>query len=347
MRIARSCWCRSEHARDRRARRRLGAGAPTMAVVGAALGRDGVVWSTFGSCSKREQDQERFEPPFGSCSKREQDQERFEPPFGRPESLLFDSPKRSNQEKGDPIVAPILLRRIGALRYSPLIGRRELAHPCARTSAPFPDQRLRCSARHTGFARHTAFAADALRPAPERGCANRSGLRALRGHDGRVTGPLAGRRAGAAPGPQGRAQGCARVRAAQDALSANSRSPIAHPEAGCRRATGWGALSLAYFSLGKQREVGRDARRAARKLLIWLLSKSNNQSRTTHTGRGHGPLPHPRLALQTHHTTMRHGREHARSCKSTCAQSSRPRGPGHPPPQSPCAPAWRFELPAR
>jgi hypothetical protein len=242
----------------------------------------------------------------------------FVPPFGRPESLSLVSPRESNQREGDPTVAPTSLRDAGALRYSPLIGRRELGHPWPRTSAPFPDQRLRCSARHTGSSRHAAFAFVVFCPAPGRLSSATLGLRALRGHDGRVTGPLAGRRAGAAPGPQGRAHGGARVRAAQDALSANPRRPIAYPEAGCRRATGWGALSLGYFSLGKQREVTRAARRAARKLLIRLSSNNestNNQNKTTHTGRGHGPLPHQRLAHQRHRMIKRRGREQARSYK--------------------------------
>ena len=39
------------------------------------------------------------------------------------------------------------LRARGALRFSASAGRRELAHPCARTCAPFPRQRLRCSVR--------------------------------------------------------------------------------------------------------------------------------------------------------------------------------------------------------
>ena len=141
-----------------------------------------------------------------------------------------DSGAARDKEKGDPTVAPASLRDAGALRYSPLIGRRELGHPWPRTSAPFPDQRLRCSARHTGPSRHAAFAARSLCPAPGRLVAASLGPRALRGHDGRVTGPLAGRRAGAASGPQGRAHGRARVRAAQDALSANPRSPIADPQ---------------------------------------------------------------------------------------------------------------------
>jgi hypothetical protein len=136
----------------------------------------------------------------------EPDQERFDPAFGRLESLLFVSPKRSNQEKGDPTVAPMPLCGIGALRCSESGGRRvraiarrsreaaELAHPCARASTPFPAGFLRYSARHTGVSRRAAFAAEALRPAPGHPRGEVLGLRAsaLRGHDGRVTGPLPG-----------------------------------------------------------------------------------------------------------------------------------------------------------
>ena len=182
-----------------------------------------------------------------------------------------DSGAARDKEKGDPTVARRSLRERRTLRYSPLIGRRELAHPCARTSAPFPDQRLRCSARHTGIARHSGVAVEALRSAPRRLVAASLGPRPLRGHDGRVMGPLAGRRAAG-----GSARRVARtMRAifapAHGGAVAKTRKPIAHPEAGCRRALGWGALSLGYFSLGKQREVTRGARRAARKLLLRLF----------------------------------------------------------------------------
>jgi hypothetical protein len=56
------------------------------------------------------------------------------------------------QEKGTKEKGTRLWRRAssGALRCSPSSGRRELAHPCARTCAPFPRARLRCSAPETG-----------------------------------------------------------------------------------------------------------------------------------------------------------------------------------------------------
>jgi hypothetical protein len=183
-----------------------------------------------------------------------------------------DSGAARDKREGDPTVAPLPLRGIGALRCSESGGRRELGHPWPRTSTPFPAGFLRYSARHTGFARHAAVATRSLRPAPGRHREVALGLRAsaLRGHDGRVTGPLAGRRAAG-----GSARRVARtMRAifapAHGGAAAKTRKPIADPEAGCRRALGWGALSLGYFSLGKQREVTRDARRAARKLLMWL-----------------------------------------------------------------------------
>ena len=93
-----------------------------------ALGADGEVGGTVprpGSCRSELARGRRL--CVCSCFLSKLDQERFDPAFGRLESLLFVSPKRSNQEKGDPTVAPSSLRDAGALRYSPLIGRRELA----------------------------------------------------------------------------------------------------------------------------------------------------------------------------------------------------------------------------
>jgi hypothetical protein len=265
----------------------------------------------------------------------EPDQERFDPAFGRPESLLFDSPKRSNQEKGDPTVARRSLRERRTLRCSEPGGRRELGHPWPRTSTPFPAGFLRYSARHTGFARHAAVATRSLRPAPGRHREVALGLRAsaLRGHDGRVTGPLAGRRAAG-----GSARRVARtMRAifapAHGGAAAKTRKPIADPEAGCRRALGWGALSLGYFSLGKQREVTRDARRAARKLLLWLLKGKNNRSKTTHPGRGQGPLLHQRLAHHTGHQIKDRGREQPRSNINHIAKPNRTKRRPLPPQQ--------------
>src|SRR5690606_21786749 len=98
------------------------------------------------------------------CLMAEQDQERFVSPFGRPESLLLASPKRSNQEKGDPTSAPTFLRNAGSLRCSESVGRRELAHPCARTCAPFPAGFLRYSALHTGPRAERAPRPESIRP---------------------------------------------------------------------------------------------------------------------------------------------------------------------------------------
>jgi hypothetical protein len=56
-------------------------------------------------------------------------------------------PKRKEPKKGHPTLAPDFVRCPALLAGS---GRRELAHPCARTCAPFPRARLRCSAPETG-----------------------------------------------------------------------------------------------------------------------------------------------------------------------------------------------------
>jgi hypothetical protein len=65
------------------------------------------------------------------------------------ESLLFACPKRSNQEKGHPgFPAPRKERARGTLRCSESVGRRELAHPCAQTVAPFPAGFFRYSAEN-------------------------------------------------------------------------------------------------------------------------------------------------------------------------------------------------------
>ena len=59
--------------------------------------------------------------------------------------LFFACAKKSHQKKHTPATA--LALRASALCFSPEPGRRELAHPCAQTGAPFPRPRLRCSVR--------------------------------------------------------------------------------------------------------------------------------------------------------------------------------------------------------
>ena len=72
---------------------------------------------------------------------------RFRPPRRRPSYFSLHAQREVTKRKGTR-----LWRRTssGALRCSPVSGRRELAHPCARTCAPFPRARLRCSAPETG-----------------------------------------------------------------------------------------------------------------------------------------------------------------------------------------------------
>jgi hypothetical protein len=129
-----------------------------------------------------------------------QDPERFVPACSRPESLLFVSSKRSNQEKCDPTFAPPLLCNVGALRCSETGGRRQLAHPCAQTGAPFPAGFLRYSALQAGpgdqehpFPASPSRAArgKGRRQAASRRCEARQG-RELCGKDGRSMGPLSG-----------------------------------------------------------------------------------------------------------------------------------------------------------
>ena len=71
----------------------------------------------------------------------------FRPPRRRPSYFSLRAQREVTKRKGTR-----LRRRTssGALRCSPDSGRRELAHPCARTCAPFPRARLRCSAPETG-----------------------------------------------------------------------------------------------------------------------------------------------------------------------------------------------------
>jgi hypothetical protein len=60
-----------------------------------------------------------------------------------------------------------------------------------------------------------------------------------------------------------------------------------------RRARTRGALSLAYFSLGTQREVGRAARRAVRKLLLFASSDEAKEQDRGECGAHGGPGPTP------------------------------------------------------
>jgi hypothetical protein len=61
--------------------------------------------------------------------------------------LLLVSPRRSNQEEGEPGPTPML--RMGSLRYSVVAGAAELAPaaPGLRQSSPFSRHALRCSGR--------------------------------------------------------------------------------------------------------------------------------------------------------------------------------------------------------
>src|SRR5690606_13291203 len=193
----------------------------------------------------------------------EQDQERFVSPFGRPESLLFASPKRSNQEKGDPTSAPPLLRSVGSLRCSESVGRRELAHPCARTCAPFPAGFLRYSALHTGPRAERAPRPESIRPRhrPSREQLTACGC-AARKADQRGPCLAAGGRRNS---PKGRAHD-ARVFFASTWMCCRKppepeRGPVGQD---ARRATDRGGLSLGYFSLATQREVTRAGRRPVR-----------------------------------------------------------------------------------
>ena len=167
----------------------------------------------------------------------------FVAPYGRPESLLFACPKRSNQEKGHPGFVQRLQSKRCALRCSQSGSRRELAHPCARTCAPFPAGLLRYSARTTGGCAGKAFsranAAFRDHASAKRGC----------GQDGRFVGPLpvGGR---LEDQPEGTRARCARVfRQHTDVLSKNPASRTRTRRAGCPESDWPGvAFSLVTFS---------------------------------------------------------------------------------------------------
>src|SRR5690606_30860586 len=182
----------------------------------------------------------------------------FVSPFGRPESLLFASPKRSNQEKGDPTSAPTFLRNAGSLRCSESVGRRELAHPCARTCAPFPAGFLRYSALHTGPRAERASPPDCIRPR-RRLVARPSRSPRLCGQDSRSTGPLSGG-GRAEDQPEGTRARCARVfRQYMDVLSKNPGARTRTRRAGCPEGArpGWPFSWLLLFGHSKRRSEER------------------------------------------------------------------------------------------
>ena len=188
-----------------------------------------------------------------------QDQERFVAPYGRPESLLFVSPKRSNQEKGDPMFVHRLLCKRCALRYSPSAGRRELGHPWPRTCAPCSRGWLRCSARTTGFHAWKGCRAD-LHSLRDHAWSER-GVRSCRlcGQDGRSMGPLpvGGRLEDQPAGTRAR---CARVfRQHRDVLSKNPASRTRTRRAGCPESDwpGWPFSWLLLFGHSKRSDSGR------------------------------------------------------------------------------------------
>jgi hypothetical protein len=107
-------------------------------------------------------------------------------------------------------------------------------------------------------------------------------------------------------------------------------SNAGHRHREARTARQSGRLSLGYFSLAKQREVTRAGRRPDRKLLLcpFKSNDNNNPSKTTHAGRGHGPLLHQQHPHQTHDQPQRTNYENecsaARFTRVDNAQSSPP-----------------------
>jgi hypothetical protein len=62
--------------------------------------------------------------------------------------FLLLAQEKVTKEKGTPDFPPRAKSARGALRCSESVGRRELAHPCAQTGAPFPAGFLRYSAEN-------------------------------------------------------------------------------------------------------------------------------------------------------------------------------------------------------
>src|SRR5690606_21702756 len=167
-----------------------------------------------------------------------------------------------------PTSAPTFLRNAGSLRCSESVGRRELAHPCAPTCAPFPAGFLRYSALHTGPRAERAPPPECHRPRhrPSRESVAACGC-AARMADQRGPCLAAG---GRRISPKGRAHD-ARVFFASTWMCCRKtpepeRGPVGQD---ARRAPDRGALSLGYFSLGKQREVTRAGRRPVRNAFDW------------------------------------------------------------------------------
>ena len=160
----------------------------------------------------------------------------------KPAALLGAADGTRDQEHPLPTVRP----------FGAASGRSSARKPtaCKRASSP-PSAAARRKGRRQASAASSAW---------------RFALRAVR--PGRpINGAPVWRRAGAEKGPQGRAQGRARVRPAQEALSANPRSPSAHLEGRMpgRRLTGVPFLLVTslYGGLPARRPAGRLRRSAA------------------------------------------------------------------------------------
>src|SRR5690606_29949661 len=142
-----------------------------------------------------------------------------------------------------------LLCKRCALRYSPTSGRRELAHPCARTCAPCSRSRLRCSARTREVARGMLL----LEQTPRSATARRRSEAAARMAASRGPCQSAG---GWRISPKGRAQ---EVRVLldryRDVPSSNPGSRTRTRRAGCPESDWLGvAFSLVTFSWPPKRK---------------------------------------------------------------------------------------------
>ncbi len=159
--------------------------------------------------------------------------------------LLLALPK-SNQKARRPTRCFAAHRaQRNALRFSAPAGRRELAHPCAQTSAPCSRWRLRCSAP-----RKAPFIA---RIRPSMDCAP-----VLCAHDARSSwSPLhcggSGRDARRG-GAMNRADSAVSTRMCCQRNTGRGRALFGHD---ARKAQCQGRVSFAYFSLHEQRKVSR------------------------------------------------------------------------------------------